>query len=124
MNILRYSTFVVNYRPLNKIFYCDKSLRGIMDLLQEVLVSNTEDRPFCKGPFWNSTLTWHSLDPDIAACFRDTVLVGGPCAFLWIVGFPFWAWKIFRIQSISTSSQNRSTSSNRSRLKGKSFFTG
>ena len=74
---------------------------------------------FCKGPFWNSTLTWYTNDPDITECFRDTVLVGVPCAFLWAIGLPLYAWKLMR----GTENQKHSKIdvSNRPRLKGKLF---
>ncbi|KYB25508.1 putative multidrug resistance-associated protein lethal(2)03659-like Protein [Tribolium castaneum] len=38
---------------------------------------------FCGSEFWNSTLTWHTNDPDLTKCFERTVLVWVPCAFLW-----------------------------------------
>ena len=44
---------------------------------------------FCRGPLWDSNLTWHTADPDLTVCMRDTVLVGLPCAVLWLSG-PIW----------------------------------
>ncbi|XP_076266254.1 multidrug resistance-associated protein 1-like isoform X1 [Rhynchophorus ferrugineus] len=38
---------------------------------------------FCGSPFWNSSLTWYTDDPDFTPCFEKTVLVWVPCLFLW-----------------------------------------
>ncbi|KAK4875040.1 hypothetical protein RN001_011462 [Aquatica leii] len=40
---------------------------------------------FCGSPFWNTTLTWDTEDPDFTICFEKTVLVWVPCIFLWIL---------------------------------------
>ena len=80
----------------------------------------TENNTFCKGPFWNSTLSWHTNDPDITQCFRDTILVGVPCAFLWIIGLPLWAWKV--IHDTSKPNHHKTYISSRPRLKGKSLI--
>ena len=64
----------------------------------------SDGNKFCKGPFWNSTLTWHTNDPDITECFRDSILVGVPCAFLWIIGLPLW----IRNTLCSNTSENHS----------------
>lgn len=79
----------------------------------------SENITFCNGPFWNSTLTWHSKDPDITECFRDTILVGGPCAFLWMIGFPLWAWKVTR--DMSKAASNKTLIFSKPRLKGKHY---
>ncbi|XP_069963569.1 multidrug resistance-associated protein 1 isoform X5 [Bactrocera oleae] len=39
---------------------------------------------FCGSQFWNANQTWWTSDPDFTKCFEKTVLVWGPCAFLWI----------------------------------------
>ncbi|XP_008197328.2 multidrug resistance-associated protein 1 isoform X6 [Tribolium castaneum] len=46
------------------------------------MAASTMDK-FCGSEFWNSTLTWHTNDPDLTKCFERTVLVWVPCAFLW-----------------------------------------
>ncbi|CAG9761169.1 unnamed protein product [Ceutorhynchus assimilis] len=38
---------------------------------------------FCGSPFWNTTLTWDTTNPDFTPCFEKTVLVWIPCLFLW-----------------------------------------
>ncbi|XP_060527505.1 multidrug resistance-associated protein 1-like [Cylas formicarius] len=38
----------------------------------------------CGSPFWNSSLSWDTNDPDFTKCFEKTVLVWIPCVFLWI----------------------------------------
>ena len=63
------------------------------DLIDKNHLSSDSNMNFCKGPFWNSTLSWHTNDPDLTECFRDTILVSVPCLFLWMFGVPFWAWK-------------------------------
>ena len=80
---------------------------------------HSENSTFCKGPFWNSTLSWHSKDPDITKCFRDTILVGSPCAFLWIIGFPLWAWKV--MCDVSKAVSNKTLIFSKPRLKGKHY---
>nr|XP_014086912.1 multidrug resistance-associated protein 1 isoform X3 [Bactrocera oleae] len=39
---------------------------------------------FCGSQFWNANQTWWTSDPDFTKCFEKTVLVWGPCAFLFI----------------------------------------
>ncbi|XP_036328974.1 multidrug resistance-associated protein 1 isoform X2 [Rhagoletis pomonella] len=39
---------------------------------------------FCGTKFWDSNETWWTSDPDFTKCFEKTVLVWGPCAFLWV----------------------------------------
>ncbi|XP_020713183.1 multidrug resistance-associated protein 1 isoform X11 [Ceratitis capitata] len=39
---------------------------------------------FCGSKFWDSNETWWTSDPDFTKCFEKTVLVWGPCAFLWV----------------------------------------
>ena len=73
---------------------------------------------FCNGPFWNSTLTWHTNDPDITECFRDSILVGGPCAFLWIIGLPIWIWSIL-YKNTSKNKFDKAHVFYSSKLKGK-----
>ena len=48
-----------------------------------------EPDKFCRGPFFDYNLTWNTTNPDLTPCMRDTVLVGIPSLFLWIVG-PLW----------------------------------
>ncbi|XP_050313202.1 multidrug resistance-associated protein 1-like [Anthonomus grandis grandis] len=50
--------------------------------LDETLFESLDQ--FCGSPFWNSTLTWHTLDPEFTPCFEKTVLVWIPCLFLWV----------------------------------------
>ena len=50
--------------------------------------------PFCNGPFWDPNLTWNTTNPNLTQCMRDTVLVGIPCAILWISG-PLWLIKCY-----------------------------
>ncbi|XP_063922476.1 multidrug resistance-associated protein 1 isoform X2 [Zophobas morio] len=38
---------------------------------------------FCGSTFWNSSLSWHTNDPDVTKCFEKTVLIWIPCVFLW-----------------------------------------
>ncbi|XP_026281245.2 multidrug resistance-associated protein 1 isoform X2 [Frankliniella occidentalis] len=38
---------------------------------------------FCGSPFWNSSRTWETDDPDFTICFEKTALVWAPCVFLW-----------------------------------------
>ena len=44
---------------------------------------------FCRGSFWNTTVTWNTYHPHFTQCFEDTVFTGVPCLILWL-GFPFW----------------------------------
>jgi hypothetical protein len=44
---------------------------------------------FCADPFWNASLTWDTDNPNLTACFRNTVLAALPCATLWLSA-PFW----------------------------------
>ncbi|XP_031350249.1 multidrug resistance-associated protein 1 isoform X4 [Photinus pyralis] len=46
-------------------------------------MANSELDRFCGSPFWNTTLTWNTADPDFTKCFEKTVLVWVPCVFLW-----------------------------------------
>ncbi|XP_043945092.1 multidrug resistance-associated protein 1-like [Protopterus annectens] len=39
--------------------------------------------------FWSWNLTWHTNEPDLTACFQNTVLVWIPCIYLWLC-FPFY----------------------------------
>ncbi|KAL0267499.1 UNVERIFIED_CONTAM: hypothetical protein PYX00_009752 [Menopon gallinae] len=34
--------------------------------------------------FQNSTLAWHTSEPDLTPCFERTALIWAPCAFLWL----------------------------------------
>ncbi|XP_054264333.1 ATP-binding cassette sub-family C member 3-like [Macrosteles quadrilineatus] len=43
-----------------------------------------EDAPFCNSTFWDPEILWDSPDPEFTPCFEKTVLVWGPCLFLWI----------------------------------------
>lgn len=53
---------------------------------------------FCPDPFFNSSITWDTDDPNLTQCMRDTVLVGVPCGvFLLLVPF----WNIHQFQSYS-----------------------
>lgn len=44
---------------------------------------------FCPDSFWNETVTWNTTHPRVTQCFQETVLVGIPCIFLWLLT-PFW----------------------------------
>jgi ATP-binding cassette subfamily C (CFTR/MRP) protein 1 len=57
---------------------------------------------FCRDPFWNTTLTWNTTQPELTQCFQDTVLIGIPCVFLWLVS-PFWICWIVRGRGASQS---------------------
>lgn len=35
----------------------------------------------------NSTLSWHTTNPELTECFQKTVLVWVPCAYLWLAAF-------------------------------------
>ncbi|XP_063042992.1 multidrug resistance-associated protein 1 isoform X2 [Engraulis encrasicolus] len=35
-------------------------------------------------PFWDWNRTWYSNNPDLTACFQNTVLVWVPCFYLWL----------------------------------------
>ena len=50
---------------------------------------------FCRGPFWNTTMSWDTDYPRFTHCFQDTVILGVPCLILWL-GLPFWLKWIFR----------------------------
>ncbi|XP_067624098.1 multidrug resistance-associated protein 1 isoform X4 [Eurosta solidaginis] len=39
---------------------------------------------FCGSKFWDANATWFTSDPDFTKCFEKTVLIWGPCAFLWV----------------------------------------
>ncbi|KAG6453079.1 multidrug resistance-associated protein 1 isoform X4 [Manduca sexta] len=39
---------------------------------------------FCGTPFWNTSATWDTENPDLTPCFQKTVLVWAPCLFLWV----------------------------------------
>ncbi|KAG7161405.1 Multidrug resistance-associated protein 1-like 4, partial [Homarus americanus] len=39
---------------------------------------------FCGHPFWNVSTAWDTYDPDLGLCLERTVLVWGPCLFLWV----------------------------------------
>ena len=86
------------------------------DSLDNEVDSNSNN--FCNGPFWNSTLTWHTNDPDITECFRDTILVGFPCAFLWIFGLPIWIWSTL-YNNASKNNFDKTKVVYRVKLKGK-----
>ncbi|KAF5296657.1 hypothetical protein FQR65_LT10197 [Abscondita terminalis] len=40
---------------------------------------------FCGSPFWNTSLTWDTDDPDFTKCFEKTIFVWVPCIFLWLL---------------------------------------
>ncbi|CAB3223722.1 unnamed protein product [Arctia plantaginis] len=42
---------------------------------------------FCGSTFWNSSLTWHTENPELTPCFQKTVLVWIPCFYLWVAAF-------------------------------------
>ncbi|XP_045473295.1 multidrug resistance-associated protein 1-like isoform X2 [Harmonia axyridis] len=48
---------------------------------------------FCGSEFWNSSLSWHTNNPDLTICFEKTALTLIPCSVLWI----FSAIEIFHI---------------------------
>ena len=35
-------------------------------------------------PFFDQSQSWDTLDPDVSACFRKTVLLWVPCAYFWL----------------------------------------
>ena len=109
-----YSEFEIEMEFLESLSVYEKLYESNVTFKNSVSENNT----FCKGPFWNSTLTWHTDDPDITECFRDTILVGVPSAFLWVIGLPLWAWKLMR--DTSKPNHNKTYISNRPRLKGNS----
>nr|AVT42143.1 ABC transporter C [Lissorhoptrus oryzophilus] len=43
---------------------------------------------FCGSPFWNSSLTWYTDDPELTRCFEKTALVLIPISFLFLIS-PF-----------------------------------
>ena len=97
------------------------------DLLQKVIfdsqllsrdIESESNKTFCKGDFWDLSLTWNTNDPDLTECFRDTILVGVPCAFLWCVGFPIWLWKMIAHSQKIPQDTNCKNIFGRSRLKG------
>lgn len=73
---------------------------------------------FCNGPLWDSNLTWYTNEPDLTECFRDTILIGIPCAVLWCIGLPIWLWKTLYDYPKNISSTNHINKFNRPRLKG------
>ena len=50
---------------------------------------------FCRDSFWNQTLVWNTTHPRLTECFQDTVMIGIPCLFLWLLT-PFWLFNICR----------------------------
>ena len=50
---------------------------------------------FCRYSFWNQTLVWNTTNPRLTDCFQDTVMIGIPCVFLWLLT-PFWLLNIYR----------------------------
>nr|XP_012546135.1 multidrug resistance-associated protein 1 isoform X4 [Bombyx mori] len=42
---------------------------------------------FCGTPFWNSTATWYTDNPELTPCFQQTVLIWTPCLYLWVFAF-------------------------------------
>ena len=73
---------------------------------------------FCNGLFWDSNLTWYTNEPDLTECFRDTILVGVPCAFLWCIGLPILLWKTIYDNPEHISNTDHMNKFNRPRLKG------
>nr|AHK05647.1 ATP-binding cassette transporter sub-family C member 1 isoform X7 [Tigriopus japonicus] len=66
---------------------------------------------FCKDPFYNSSLTWNTTNPDITQCMQDTLLTGVPCLFF-LLTEPLWIiYKIYyySIQSFPISRDSRNT---------------
>ncbi|KAE8736524.1 ABC-transporter, subfamily C member 18, partial [Frankliniella occidentalis] len=39
---------------------------------------------FCGSPYWNTTRTWESDNPDFTPCFEKTALAWTPCIFLFV----------------------------------------
>ncbi|XP_071095143.1 multidrug resistance-associated protein 1-like [Haliotis cracherodii] len=39
---------------------------------------------FCGGPFWNQSLLQNNTWPELTSCFRSTLIVWAPCAYLWM----------------------------------------
>ena len=102
------------------------------DFLQKVVydsqllsrdIESESNKTFCKGDFWNLSLTWNTNDPDLTECFRDTILVGVPCAFLWCIGLPILLWKTIYDNSEHISNTDHMNKFNRPRLKGICIMT-
>ena len=84
-------------------------------------IESDKNSSFCNGPFWDLSLTWDTDDPDLPQCFRDTILVGVPCAFLWCIGLPIWLWNTIVNNPRTHTNDKQKDQSNRSRLKGMNF---
>lgn len=46
---------------------------------------NLGNRDICDSEFWSTNLFWQGSGPILTSCFQQTVLVGIPCGFLWVV---------------------------------------
>ncbi|XP_055346995.1 ATP-binding cassette sub-family C member 3-like [Paramacrobiotus metropolitanus] len=51
----------------------------------------------CRDRFWDLRTTWYTTDPDFTECFHSTVLVWGPCLFLWLL-LPLQGYYVLSIQ--------------------------
>ena len=101
------------------------------ELLQEMIfdlellnkkVESGKNTSFCNGAFWDASLTWNTDDPDLTACFRDTILVGIPCALLWCIGLPTWLWRIIAYQPNNPHDTDDEDKFRRSQLKGTNIY--
>ena len=100
-------------------------------LLQEMIfdsellnkkVESEKNTSFCNGPFWDANLTWNTDDPDLTECFRDTILVGIPCALFWCVGLPTWLWRITKYEPNTPQNTDHKDKFRRSQLKGTNIY--
>ena len=69
--------------------YCSTHTHAYMHAQWHVLTTLTTS-PFCSQ---DSNLTWNSSWPEFTDCFQKTALIGGPCAFLWMVSL-FYGWQL------------------------------
>ena len=102
-----------------------KKLLQEMIFDSELLNKNVEsykNTSFCNGAFWDANLTWNTNDPDLTECFRDTILVGIPCALLWCVGLPTWLWRIIAYQPNTPHNTDDKNKSRGSQLKGTNIY--
>ena len=101
------------------------------NLLQEIIfdsellnkkAESEKNTSFCHGPFWDASSTWNTDDPDLTECFRDTILVGIPCAFLWCIGLPTWVWRIITYKPNIPQNTDYKNKFRQSKLKGINIY--
>ena len=85
-------------------------------------VESGKNASFCNGQFWDTNLIWNTDDPDLTECFRDTILVGIPCALLWCVGLPTWLWGIIAYKPYIPQNTDYKEKFRRTRLKGTNIY--